>query len=247
MTTTEVRQNPMAPPLPAMTPQGELALLARVLFREGYDDHLAGHITYKQPDDTLLVNPWGLTWDEVTASDVMRMDMDGNVIEGKWTVTPATPLHIELHRARPDVGVVIHNHPRWATLYADMHRAPKIYDQTSAMVSGDVAVYDDYDGAVNSTENAKACVHALGDARMALLANHGVLVVGNDIAQAHHRAVVLEWRCRQAWHIEAAGGGIEMRDEVFKRFSKNFDFVSFPGLFDAMARRELRADPAILA
>ena len=246
MTTTEVRQNPMAPPLPPMTPQGELALLARMLFREGYDDHLAGHITYKQPDDTLLVNPWGLTWDEVTASDVMRIDMDGNVLEGKWTVTPAIPLHTELHRARPDTGVVIHNHPRWGTLFADMHRAPKIYDQTSAMVPGDVAVYDDYDGAVNSTENARACVNALGDARMALLANHGVLVVGNDIAQAHHRAVVLEWRCRQAWHIEAVGGGVEMRDEVFKRFSKNFDFVSFPGLFDAMARRELRADPTIL-
>ena len=88
-----------------MTPQGELALLARMLFREGYDDHLAGHITYKQPDDTLLVNPWGLTWDEVTASDVMRIDLEGNVLEGKWTVTPAIPLHIELHRARPDVGV----------------------------------------------------------------------------------------------------------------------------------------------
>ncbi len=246
MTTTEVRQNPMAPPLPPMTPQGELALLARMLFREGYDDHLAGHITYKLPDETLLVNPWGLTWDEVTASDVMRIDMDGNVLEGKWTVTPAIPLHTELHKARPDTGVVIHNHPRWGTLFADMHRAPKIYDQTSAMVPGDVAVYDDYDGAVNSSENARACVAALGDARMALLANHGVLIVGNDIAQAHHRAVVLEWRCRQAWHIEAVGGGIEMRDEVFKRFSKNFDFVSFPGLFDAMARRELRADPTIL-
>jgi ribulose-5-phosphate 4-epimerase/fuculose-1-phosphate aldolase len=78
------------------------------------------------------------------------------------------------------------------------------------------------------------------------LANHGVFVVGKDIAQAHHRAVVLEWRCRQAWHVEALGGGVEMHDEVFKRFSKNFDYVSFPGLWEAMVRRELRNDPSIV-
>jgi L-ribulose-5-phosphate 4-epimerase len=238
--------NPMGPPLPSLTPQAELALLARTLFREGYDDHLAGHITYKQEDDTLLVNPWGLTWDEITASDVMRVDKEGNVLEGKWTVTPAITLHVELHRARPDVGVALHNHPRWGTIYADLQRAPKVYDQTSAMVPGEVAVYSEYDGTVNSTENARACVEALGDARMALLANHGVFVVGKDIAQAHHRAVVLEWRCRQAWHIEAVGGGVAIPDDVAAGMFKSFDHVSFPGLWDAMARRELRRDPSVL-
>ena len=246
MATTELRQNPMAPPLPDLTPQAELALLARTLFREGYDDHLAGHITYRQPDRTLLCNPWGLTWDEIRASDVMRIDADGTVLEGPWTVTPAIPLHVELHRARPDVGVAVHNHPRWGTIWADLQRVPPVYDQTSAMVPGGIAVYDDYDGSVDSTENARACVEALGDARMALLANHGVFVVGKDIAQAHHRAVVLEWRCRQAWHVEALGNGVPMKPEVFERFSAPFDFVSFPGLWEAMARREIRRDASIL-
>lgn len=246
MATTELTQNPMAPPLPDLTPQAEVALLARMLHAEGYDDHLAGHITYRQPDGTMLVNPWGLTWDEVRASDIMRIDEEGHVVEGRWTVTPAITLHVELHRARPDVAVALHNHPRWGTIWADLQRVPPVYDQTSAMVPGDPAVYDDYDGSVNSVENARACVEALGDARMALLANHGVLVVGSDIAQAHHRAVVLEWRCRQAWHVEAVGGGVAVRQEVFERFSAPFDIVSFPGLFEAMARRELRRDPAVL-
>ena len=178
MSTTELRRNPMAPPLPPLTPQAEVALLARMLYREGYDDHLAGHITSRQPDGTLLVNPWGLTWDEVSASDIMRIDLDGNVLEGKWTVTPAIPLHLELHKARHDIGVAVHNHPRWGTIWADLHRAPPVYDQTSAMVPGDPALYDDFGGSVDPVENARACVEALGDARMALLANHGVLVVG---------------------------------------------------------------------
>jgi ribulose-5-phosphate 4-epimerase/fuculose-1-phosphate aldolase len=114
------------------------------------------------------------------------------------------------------------------------------------MVPGEIALHDDFGGSVDAVENARACVEALGEARMALLANHGVLVVGRDIAQAHHRAVVLEWRCRQAWHVEAIGGGVPVRDDVFRRFSAPFDQVSFPGLFEAMARRELRADPSIL-
>jgi L-ribulose-5-phosphate 4-epimerase len=246
VSTTDLRRNPMAPPLPPLSPEAEVALLARMLFREGYDDHLAGHITYRQPDGTLLVNPWGLTWDEVTAADVMRIDLEGNVLEGRWTVTPAIPLHLELHRARPGISVAVHNHPRWGTIWADLHRVPPVYDQTSAMVPGDVALYDDFGGSVDQVENARACVEALGDARMALLANHGVFVVGADIAQAHHRCVVLEWRCRQAWHVEAVGGGVPVRDEVFTRFAAPFDRVSFPGLFEAMARRELRADPSIL-
>lgn len=246
MTTTELRPNPMAPALPALSPQAEVALLARMLHREGYDDHLAGHITARQPDGTLLVNPWGLTWDELRASDIMRIDLDGNVLEGPWTVTPAIPLHLELHKARHDITVAVHNHSRWGTIWADLHRVPPVYDQTSAMVPDDPALYDDFDGSVNAVDQARACVQALGGARMALLANHGVLVVGTDIAQAHHRSVVLEWRCRQAWHVEAIGGGVPVRVEVFNRFAAPFDHVSFPGLFEAMARRELRADPSIL-
>src|SRR5919198_1501127 len=90
-----VATKPIAPTLPELSPAQELALLCRCLFDEGYNDHLAGHITYKQPDGTFLVNPFGLTWDELRASDVMHMDADGNELDGKWTITPAITLHVE--------------------------------------------------------------------------------------------------------------------------------------------------------
>ena len=246
MTTTAPRTtNPIAPALPELTPAAELALLARILHSEGYDDHLAGHITYAQPDGSLLVNPMCLTWDELRASDIMRISRDGEVLDGPWTVTPAIELHLELHRAR-QVAVAVHNHPRWGTIYADLGRAPGVYDQTSAVVAGEVAVYADFQGPVNQTENAAAAVAALGDASMALLQNHGVLVVGKDIEQAYLRATTLEWRCRQAWHVEAVGGGIPLPPAVHEGFGRVFDKRSFPGLFAAMARRELRNDPTIL-
>jgi ribulose-5-phosphate 4-epimerase/fuculose-1-phosphate aldolase len=236
----------IAPPLPTLTPAQELALLARMLHREGYDDHLAGHITYKQPDGTFLVNPFGLTWDELRASDVMRMDADGKLLGGPWTITPAITLHVELHRARHDVGVAVHNHPRWSTIYADLQRAPEVYDQTSATYSGDVALFDDYSGSVDQLENARAAVEAIGTADVALLANHGILVLAQNPAMAFLRASSFEWRCRQAWHVEAVGKGVPLRPEVQQSFGAYFVDNPFPGLFEAMARRELRSDPSVL-
>src|SRR5881227_3142766 len=91
--------------LPPLTPRQEVVLLARTLFREGYDDHLAGHITYRQPDGTFLCNPWYLTWDEFGAADVIRIDIEGRVVEGDWPVPLGIPLHLELHKLRDDVTV----------------------------------------------------------------------------------------------------------------------------------------------
>jgi ribulose-5-phosphate 4-epimerase/fuculose-1-phosphate aldolase len=234
------------PALPELSPHQELALLARTLHREGYDDHLAGHISYRQPDGTLLVNPFGLTWDEIRAGDVVRIDLDGRVLDGAWTVSPAIELHLALHRARDDVQVAVHNHPVWGTVWADLHEVPPVLDQSSALVAGDVVLYDTYEGTVNVRANAEAVIAGLGDARMALLANHGVLVAGKDIAQAHHRCVVLEWRCRQAWRARVAGGGVPLRPDQYDEMAGFFDLIAFPGLWEAMVRRELRADPLVL-
>ncbi|OMC08014.1 class II aldolase/adducin family protein [Mycobacterium sp. SP-6446] len=244
-----VLQTPPQPFAPALklTPAQELALLARVLFREGYDDHLAGHITYKQQDGTFLVNPFGLPWDEVCASDVMRMDAEGTRLDGPWTITQAIPLHVELHRARPDVTVAVHNHPRWSTVWAGLARVPAIYDQTSAFYTGEVAVLKEYWGAVDAIDNARDVVGAMGSAGVALLSNHGILVVAKDIDQAYLRAMSFEWRARQAWHIEALGGGQAVHPDVVEAFGGSFNTNTFPGLFPAMVRREIRRDPSVLS
>jgi ribulose-5-phosphate 4-epimerase/fuculose-1-phosphate aldolase len=248
MTTLGVETIPQRFPSLDLTPAQELALLARVLHREGYDDHLSGHITFKQPDGTFLVNPWGLSWDELRASDVARMDADAKQLEGRWLISPAITLHVVLHRHRHNAGVVVHNHPRWGTIWADAHRVPPVYDQTGAMYSGQIAVYDDYAGPVNDMFNSEQAVQALGSADVALLANHGVLVIGKDVRDAYMRSMILEWRCRQAWHVEALGGGVPMRDEVVRSFGALIDSVpdAFDGFFEAMSRRVLREDPSVL-
>lgn len=230
--------------LNSLTPREQLVALARVLHREGYDDHTTGHITYRQDDGTFLVNPLELTWDELTCSDVMVMDRDGNAIEGRHTVTPAITLHTEMHRARPETRVALHGHPRYATVWACAHRVPPIYDQTSAIAGSDVALYSEYDGTVEDVANARAAVEALGNHELALLANHGVFVVADSIVQAYFWASTLEWRARRAWEVEQIGGGVPLRDEVVAQLHTfvRSNLHRLPQ-FEAAIRAEMRADP----
>lgn len=237
------------PLLPVITPQAELALLCRVLFKEGYNDHIAGHISYKQPDGTLLMNPWELAWDEVCADDILRIDAKtGKVLEGDWNITPAVNVHVEIHAARKDdVRVVIHNHPRFGSVWASAKRVPPIYDQTSAMVDGDIRLYDEYRGTVEDDGRGQSASESIGDAKWALLANHGVLVVAGSIRQAYLRAATLEWRCRHAWHVEALGGGQPLDAKVAQETGTRPDKNGFPFFWEAEARRQLRAHPEVLS
>ena len=149
--------------LPPLTPRAELACLARALYREGYEEHIAGHISYKQPDGTLLVNPFHLRWDEVRAEHICRIDLDGNVLEGKWFVSLAIQLHLELHKARDDVTVAVHNHPRWGTVWASLQRVPPVHDQTSSLVDNEIVLHNDYGKPVGDADEARDVVESLGE------------------------------------------------------------------------------------
>ena len=193
----------------------------------------------------MLTNPWELAWDEVTASDILTLDESGAIISGEWNVTPALGLHVQLHKLRPDVNVIIHNHARWSGLWANMHRVPPVYDQAGAYVDGPLPLYNEYDGTFEDEDKSLAAAKALGGAKWALLANHGSLVVGKDLRQAHLRVATLEWRSQRAYELEQVGGGVPLTDEQVAEIALP-DAHGFPFLWEAMARRELREDPGIV-
>jgi len=231
--------------LPALDPRVELVVLARSLVPEGYDDHLAGHITIKQDDGTFLCNPWFLPWDEFGPDDVIRIDLDGTVVEGDWPAPLGIPLHLELHKRRHDVNVALHHHSHWGSVWANASRIPPYPDQSSLLGGGTLVLVDEYEGGVSSSDLAAHAVEAMAGADMALLANHGVFVTGTSVRAVHQRAVALEHRCKMAWRVEALGGGTSLPEQIRAQFGKS-DGNGFIGFWEAMARRVLKREPELL-
>lgn len=234
--------------IPEMSLREELTILARCLWREGYNDHLAGHITCNLQDGTLLCNPGLVLWEELRPEQVIRIDLEGTVVEGDWPAPTGIPLHLALHKARPGVGWAVHNHPLYGTVMADMKVVPPAMDQSSGLGGGDLTLVDDYGGGVDKLAAATDAVERMGDSDLALLTGHGVFVLASTARAACQRAVALEQRCQRAWHVMAAG-----RDLVtplpawWQEMMRKSDGNRQVGFWEAMIRRELRADPTLLA
>lgn len=186
-----------------------LACAVRHLATTGFSENLGGHLTWVDgdgPEGSMLVNPWGLWWEEVTTSDVIRIDAAGAVIDGRWDVTPAIHIHTELHRRRPDARVVVHNHPYHVVVLAALGLLPQVLHQTACMYDGDLVFVDEYGGEIDDAGLGAELADAIGDASVIVLANHGLIVTGPTIAQATYRAASIDRQCRLTLDVLRCGG-----------------------------------------
>jgi ribulose-5-phosphate 4-epimerase/fuculose-1-phosphate aldolase len=183
-----------------LSPQQQLACLLRITAAEGWTENVGGHITVVQEGtDNFWVNPWGIWWEEVCASDIIVVDRDGHAIEGRWDVTPAINIHTEIHRRRADAKVLVHNHPYYATLLGILGEAPRLLHQNFAAFAGDIALVDEYSGVVNSIEEGEAFADHVGDASAVLLRNHGAIIVAPTVEEAAWKAALFERMCHMTY------------------------------------------------
>jgi ribulose-5-phosphate 4-epimerase/fuculose-1-phosphate aldolase len=187
-----------------LTVQQELACALRILAREGWRENLSGHITVATNDGGMWCNPWGLWWEETTASDILRLDADGEIVEGEWDVTPAVFLHTELHRARADAAVIVHNHPYYATLLSTIGESPQPVHQNSCIFDGEIAFVDEY-GEVGDATEGQWLADQVGDASGILLAHHGAIVTATTIPEACYKATTFERMCHFTYDAIVAG------------------------------------------
>lgn len=189
-----------------LTEAQALACAFRHLAEVGFSENLAGHITWQLPGTTeMLVNPWGLWWDEVAASDICVVDEDAVPVSGRWDVTPAIHLHTELHRLRPDARVVIHNHPYHLSVMAALGVLPELVHQTGSLFLDDLCLVDEYDGEIDSADLAAELASRIGPANLTILSNHGVIVTGATLIEATYRAASVDRMCRLAYDVLRTG------------------------------------------
>jgi ribulose-5-phosphate 4-epimerase/fuculose-1-phosphate aldolase len=187
----------MAPIGVELTDRQKLACLHRILAGLGFNENMAGHVTMiADSGGSLWASPWGLWWDEVRASDLCRVSPEGEVLDGRWDVSPAIFVHTELHRTRPDARVVVHNHPYHATLLATLGRLPEITHQAACMFDGALALVDEYQGQVLDRDASAWLAARVGAADGVILVSHGALVIGGSVEEATYRSATFDRMCR---------------------------------------------------
>src|SRR5215831_6738236 len=175
-----------------------LAAAFRMIARRRMDDGIAGHISCRVPGthDQFWVNPLGLFFEEVTADDLLVVDFAGHVLEGDRPYNQAAfAIHATLHAERHDIQAICHTHPPKGTAFAALGREIKILDQTACSFFEDHALVREYDGVVASKDQAKTLARGIGNKRVAVLQNHGLITLGQSIEQATIDMLDLERTC----------------------------------------------------
>jgi len=176
----------------------KLAAAFRIIARRKMDDGIAGHISCRVPGthDRFWVNPLGLLFEEVTASDLLVVNLAGDIVEGDRPYNQAAfAIHSTLHAERHDIVAICHTHPPKGTAFAALGRPIKILDQNACSFYEDHTLVREYDGVVASTAQATTMHRAIGPHRAAVLQNHGLITLGGSIEQAVIDMLDLERTC----------------------------------------------------
>lgn len=187
---------------------------------EGIDNHFT--MTVPGYTDRYLISPFGLHWSEARASDMITFNEKGETLEGEGIVElSAQCIHAPVHRIT-GANVVLHTHQNWAmtlNMLQDNRLLPA--SQTAAFYHGMVAYDDTYTGTADFLDEGERLAAAIGSKKVLFMKNHGVLVVGDTVAQAYKRLYKLERICRAQVLAMSTGQPIQLlSDEVVAAVQK---------------------------
>jgi len=193
----------------------DLAACYRLVAAYGWSDLVFTHISAKLPDSVtggehqFLINPYGLMFDEITASSLVKVDMACNKLsESPYPVNPAGfVIHSAVHEARPEAQCVLHTHTRAGVAVSAQQAGILPISQQSTFVLASLA-YHGYEGVALRPDEKPRLQADLGHANFLVLRNHGLLTVGTSIAAAFLSMYTLENTCRI--QIDALAGGGEL-------------------------------------
>jgi ribulose-5-phosphate 4-epimerase/fuculose-1-phosphate aldolase len=192
----------------------DLAACYRLMALYGMTDLIYNHITARIPGtaDELLINPYGMLYEEITASSLVKIDIEGNILlqpDHEYGINPAGyVIHSAVHQARHDVQCVIHTHSRAGMAVSAMSCGLLPLAQTS-MRFYNCTSYHAYEGPALNLDERLRLVSDLGHYDTLILRNHGLLVCGRTIPDAFNRMYFLENACRLQVDAMAAGADLQ--------------------------------------
>ena len=227
-----------------------LAACYRLVAMFGWDDLIFTHISARVPgpEDHFLINAYGLMFEEMTASSMVKVDLDGKVVlETPHFVKPAGfTIHSAIHAARQDAGCVLHTHTRAGVAVSAQAGGLMPLSQISLLPYSSLA-YHDYEGIALNEDEKPRLVADMGNKNFLILRNHGLLTVGSTIPDAFLYMYALETACQI--QLAALSGGVEVVqvngaivdgiqaqvETVLKGFGGE---LAWPGLLRKLDRRD---------
>lgn len=192
--------------IPARAVREKLALTCRILFDGGHDSGLAGQITARgEHEGTYYTQQLGLGFDEITTSNILLVDEDLTVLDGRGMPNPANRFHSWIYRSRPDVQCIIHTHPLHAAALSMLEVPLDVSHMDNCPLYDDCAFLKDWPGVPVGNEEGQIISQALGDKRAILLSHHGMLVAAASVEEACVLALQFERTARMQLLAMAAG------------------------------------------
>ena len=189
----------------------DLAAFYRTIPYFGWDDLIFTHISAKVPgaDDEFLINPYGFLFDEITASNLVKVNLKGKILSDTNNfINPAGfTIHSAIHESRDDAHCIVHLHSNDGVAVASLKDGLLPLSQTGMLVRSHIA-YHDYEGVALFEEEKERLVKDLGDARLMILRNHGTLALGKNVAEAFTNIYFLEKAC--SYQVRALSGNLEL-------------------------------------
>ncbi len=232
----------------------DLAACYRLVALYGWSDLVFTHISAKLPESVtggahhFLINPYGLMFDEITASSLVKVDAQCNkLIDSPFPVNPAGfNIHSCIHDARPDAGCVLHTHSRAGVAVSAQKAGVLPISQQSTFVLASLA-YHAYEGVALRDDEKPRLTDDLGSANYLMLRNHGLLTVGKTIADAFLHMYTFENTCRIQIDAQAGGELVQVDPRILEGMGAVMKIATAGQganiAWPALLRKVERADP----
>ena len=204
-----------------MSIQSQLVQTAQRAYREKMFAATSGNLSvFDRESGKIYITPGSFPYEKMTPEDIMAIDLDGNILEGKHSPSSEWRMHAAIYRADKRVNAIVHTHSPYATAFAINHmRIPAVLYEMVFFLGGDIPVAE---GAIPGTpEVGENCAPVLKERNGCLMANHGALAVGDTLDRAYTRAVYIE-DAAKAYSIALTHGktyeiGAEAENEIRAR------------------------------
>jgi ribulose-5-phosphate 4-epimerase/fuculose-1-phosphate aldolase len=218
-TPVRMQRAPIAPPVFSSLEderqhrKQRLAGAFRLFAKFGFSEGVAGHITARDPENPehFWVNPFGMHFAHIRASDLVLVDHSGKVLNGNHVINDAAfAIHSRVHAARKDVIAAAHAHSLYGRTWATLGRLLDPLTQDACAFYEDHKLFADYTGIVYETLEGDRIAQALGPHKAVILQNHGLLTVGRNVDEAAWWFIAMERCCHSQIMAEAVGKPIQI-------------------------------------